>query len=460
MITCSAGLANGAHLESLRAEDGDILSKTDLSRTDLSMPTIIYVTHFDPSEDGNGGNHRAYQILQDLDRSVGRDNVVVVNQPEWLQRQASQTARTTGGIQVGDKLRQSLPPNHIARRIWRAILEPARRTRRAKQKLMRGMENPWRVMLDAPFSIKSYSSPSMLSYYNTLARSVTKPAACIIAHVGFADLVHVNNECGIPTIACIQNLESFDTSGLDLARKAELYATVIDFANELAVLQSCTERLFISKVETGVVGGLGLPSRYYPYLPVGAIRDRLLATRLKRERTTRRNGLFLLLGSAAHTTTRRAFEWFVSQVQAFGLPKNTHVVVGGLGTDTLLPHGALLPGVELRGRLDQAELDELIVSVEAVLLPQFQGFGALTRLAEMSCAGVPGLTSSHPAFAVDLPPGIDVVEGSWQAWTNKMQEVHDGAIATATHIDLYLGWERKQPRSLDIALADMGFLLQ
>ncbi|NIO21886.1 MAG: hypothetical protein GTN76_14435, partial [Candidatus Aenigmarchaeota archaeon] len=224
-----------------------------------------------------------------------------------------------------------------------------------------------------------------------------------------------------------------------------MLAEVVDFANEFHVLAQCAERLFISKVEAGLIGGLGLSAQYYPYRPVGLIRRRLEHTRRCRAKAQIERGLFLLLGSARHRSTRESFLWFVQQVQTHGLPNGARVIVGGLGTDSLLSPGVEVPGLEFRGWVQQDELDRVMMSARAVLMPQQVGFGSLTRLAELSCAGVPGIVSTHPTYAVDVPPGIEVVSDEWGNWYRAMERLakNDQRITTG-----YSKWKRTQPRTL------------
>ena len=44
---------------------------------------MLVISHFVPSPVGDGGNHRAYQIVHDLDQVVGTGNVVVLALPSW-----------------------------------------------------------------------------------------------------------------------------------------------------------------------------------------------------------------------------------------------------------------------------------------------------------------------------------------------------------------------------------------
>ena len=134
-----------------------------------------------------------------------------------------------------------------------------------------------------------------------------------------------------------------------------MYSKFIDLANELGIFTQCTERLFISKVETGLVNGLGVTARYYPYLPVGDIRARLDLVQYERLKGNIEPGLFLIMGTAGHDTTRASFEWFVQNAQAHGLPTGVKIVVVGLDTEKLLPPGVVIPGLECRGWVEQNE---------------------------------------------------------------------------------------------------------
>jgi glycosyltransferase involved in cell wall biosynthesis len=229
-------------------------------------------------------------------------------------------------------------------------------------------------------------------------------------------------------------------------RRWRRYATAIDFANELSILTQGDERLFISKVEAGMVGGLGLSAYYYPYLPVGAIRQRLNEIRQQRSAERQEAGLFLMLGHAGHLTTREAMTWFVEQAQVHGLPEGIRVVVGGTRTDELCPVEGEVPGLEFRGWLEQPDLDRLLIQVKGVLAPQRRGFGALTRLPELACAGLPVITSRHTTYAINPTPGLYVATDDWRSWRERMTQLNQDSphVSTAD----YDAWEEQQPRPL------------
>jgi hypothetical protein len=375
----------------------------------------IHVSHYNVRPVGHGGYHRTYQIQHDLELAVGKDNVVTIDNPR-LQESRSPLVR-------------------VARKIRRALILSTVYA-----------ENPHKLLAKTYFTKKLFSFPDLLAHYERVVKDIAKPAVCVIQHPGFADLVQINLRHGIPTISCTQNLEAFDTSVL-YRRKWGMYAKVIDFANEFGVFAQCAERLFISKVEAGLISGLGLPSYYYPYLPVRVIRKRLEWIRQERSKGHIAPGLFLMLGTAGHDTTKESFAWFVQNAQVYGLPSGVKVVVGGLQTDELLPPGSSVSGLELKGWLEQEDLDQLLVRAKAVLAPQRFGFGALTRLPELSCAGIPVVVSRHATYAIDPTPGLEIVNDDWDAWYAKMEQLAKNNVYLSE--DDYYAWEQGQPRTLE-----------
>jgi hypothetical protein len=81
----------------------------------------------------------------------------------------------------------------------------------------------------------------------------------------------------------------------------------------------------------------------------------------------------------------------------------------------------------------------------AVVVPQFSGFDSVTRLTELSCAGVPSLTSAHPTWAIDVPPGVHVLGDAWPQWHDLL---HDLARSPQQAAWDYPAWEATQPQSL------------
>ena len=401
---------------------------------------IIYITHTTPAEVGNGGVHRSYQVLHELEKIVGRDRVLVLTAGFLASLVNNGTAGVVNGSRRGDRT--------LSR--W-VDFRSGTATRFAK--------NPYRLFHRTTFATGLH--PVIKDYYASLFNENFAPAICLFDHAQFAELIPINRKHRIATVSCTQNLDSlgddFDSIAANLAaysgdrvgtqQRLAVYATMTDFANELQSLAQCDERLFISKLEAGLMSGVGLSFHYYPYVPVGAVRERQEEIRRRRVTGERESGLFLLIGSASYAPIRKSCEWFIQNAKEHPLPPGVRVVVIGAGTNKLLPAGESVPGIELKGWAEQEELDQLLVRAQAVLVPQQFGFGAPTRLSELSCAGIPVVGCHHATYAIDAPPGFRVTEATWEAWYARIEQLsrEDAQVPE----DEYNAWEAAQPKPLE-----------
>jgi hypothetical protein len=298
-------------------------------------------------------------------------------------------------------------------------------------------------MQQKAFGTSPFLDKTFLTHYEE-ALQENAISVAVLDDSRFELLIDINERFQVATIACPQNLESLDWGLADAGQKRQRKIRSRDLAHELGILSKCSERLFISKAETALVGGCGLPAHYYPYVPVGQIRRWAEDVRRRRQQGSPEHGLFLMIGSAVHPPTFQAFHWFVQHALTNGLPKGVRVVVIGRGTNKLLPDKKSVPGLEIRGWVEQSEMEQLLVSSWSVLVPQFQGLGSLTRLPELASAGVPVLVSRHPTLALDVPPNASVVPvDTWEQWCNGIQAM----MTSKSYIDngRYTEWERAQP---------------
>ena len=389
------------------------------------MATIIYVSRIDISDIGAGGHHHGYQIVHNLE-TIDKVQVQTFNPNQW------------------GKTRTFMD---------RAWYWSIRKCGLNKLKIRLSFDNPYNLIAFTSYTTKHFVPPTFFRAYEKKLKTLQKPVVCVLADTRLGKVVDINKRHRIPTVLCIQALESFDTREVDLQRKLSVKARMVDFANELWLLSQADARLFISQVEAGIVGGLGLSAIFHPYLPVGKIRQRLQEVRQRRLATSPQAGLFLMLGSADHDTTRDAMHWFIEQAQRGGIPKGIQIVVGGQNTDQLLPPGQIIPGLELRGWLSQPELDRLLSQIKGVLIPQQTGFGALTRLPELACADIPVIVSQHPTHAIDNTPGLYIASDNWSNWCEKMEQLNKENI----HISQaeYETWESSQPQPLAAVVSEL-----
>jgi len=369
------------------------------------MTSVVLVTSRTPAAVGPGGRHRAYQLRFELESAFGPDRCHLLDLAGWRER-------------LPDAARASRPAHPLA------------------------------LLYPTGFSPSGFAPRGFLEAYEALVARLPGPVVTVVDDARLRPVVEAARRRDLSTVACLHNLESLDLATMGPRGWARPGSHLLDLAIELDALRGCDARLLISKVEAGIVGGLGLEADLHPYLPVGAIRDGLLAVRRARTSGQREPGLFPVLGSAMHATTRRALERLLLDVREQGLPPDTRLVFVGARTEDL--PGPRPPGVEIRGWVDQPELDRLLVAATCVVVPQFSGFGAVTRIIELACAGVPVLVGRHPTFAIDVPPGVHVFDRDRTRLRDGL-----GAIAGVTPPTLaaWETWEAAQPRTLVPAVA-------
>lgn len=364
--------------------------------------TVLLVSRTPIHAGGHGDQRRDYQIWHDLTQS-GAD---VLTLPFFDWHLAAQ--------------QQPRPPLNWRDR-WRARFAAR----------LPGLKPP-------DYPPRPFVPEAFYAEYEGRLKNLPRPLAVVLTDARLGRAAELNQKHGVATIWCPHNLEALDAHrcGPD---KAELQKACSAWADEMWNLGQGAARLFISRVEMALANGLGMPSHYYPYLPVGLLRKRLHQIR---QRRAPRAGLFVLMGCANHATTRRAMQWFAEQARKHGLPNGVRVVAVGEKSETL----TTADGLELRGWLEQNELDELLAQCQAVLAVQTDGFGALTRLAEMACAGVPVLVSRHPVAALDAPPGLHVINDEWPAWCAALADMRQ-ANACVPQAE-YETWAAAQPQPL------------
>jgi hypothetical protein len=395
----------------------------------------MFVSYRAATAEGDGGNHRTYQILSDLQEELGHDRVGHLALDDWATRPESWRPVRRGALGG-----------------VRAL--PAR----LRQRLLRMTENPYRLL-----TRKGWSQRADFGTRGVLAGEFTAEYVNRVGQRGGADigivdhplLDHirsVNAGFGAPTIIASHNLESLDVGKVQLTSRVATQRDGVDFGNELWALSRFEARLAISRIEAAVLNGVGLTCQFYPYVPRGQVRARLFETARARAVKQPERQLFLVMGTAFHAPTRRSLQWFIARALRFGLPKRAQVVLVGSHVEDLVPPGCRIPGLDVRGRISEEELGDLLERVGTALVPQRMGFGALTRIPELSCAGVPSLVFPHASYAIDPSPGVRVLADD--TWCTLIRGMCDAMEAPSPQIDPeeYCAWEARQSRPLGPAL--------
>lgn len=379
--------------------------------------TVVVVGAFPPQASGHGGHHRAYQVMHDLQAMDEIDQVVHV------------MARPAPAPSTRFDL--------VARRL--------------ASKVARVLENPLTLIGRSHFHVHSLPGPAMAAYREICGQS--RRLVCVLEDPASGHIARFNRSRHIPTVVCPQNVESLDSGVLEFSGTPghmDAMASAAALGAEYEVLRACDERLFISTVETALWSGFGLVSRYYPYRPVGSMRIKQDAIRDARDPASIEAGTFLLFGNILNPNTHASFHWFLDQAHANGLPSGVRVLVAGRGTNDLrsLPRA---DGIDILGELSDTEVTRVLSRVGAVLIPRRSGFGAFTRLADLSCAGVPALVAEAALFALSPPPGMEPVGPDWPDWVEKLQQYAARTILVPAAE--YASWEERQRPAIQDALS-------
>ncbi len=383
---------------------------------------VIFVTRTGDSAVGGGGKHRGYQIVTELTEVLGSTHVQILYLRQW---------------------KELLPQKNkplIINRFLGAI-------QYRSHQISRVLENPVYIRDKSTYTIRNFVPKQFSRDYQELLAATPKPVICILDDARFKFIAETNIQQKVPTIFCPHNLESLDR--VIFNNQSLSPALGINLVHELNALAGAMQCLFISKTEYALAASLGLNAAFYPYLPIGEIRDQMQAVASRRAMVSQEPGLFLLLGSANHDATRFSMSWLLDQIKILGLPQQARVLCVGKDTDRLLRSDQQIPGVELLGWVKQASLEDFLIRATAVLVPFCRGAGALTRLSELSCAGVPLIVSEFAVAGLDPVPGLTFVKNEGAAWISAMRQHIEQQNSPATRQTAeYQRWEARQPRTL------------
>src|SRR5258705_11961573 len=132
------------------------------------QPSVIYVTHAAPSEIGNGGVHRSYQVLHELEKIVGSDRVLMLTGDFLSSLVHNRSLGNVNGSRHTDRrLRQ-----------WAAFRSGS---------AVRFVKNPYRLFHRTLFATGLH--PVIKDYYASRLKEITEPVICVFDHVQFAELI-------------------------------------------------------------------------------------------------------------------------------------------------------------------------------------------------------------------------------------------------------------------------------
>jgi len=191
-------------------------------------------------------------------------------------------------------------------------------------------------------------------------------------------------QVGAKIIAYPHNLESLVPTQVDYYSKKVSPYWLYD---EVSLYQLCDEVYCISKEETWLLQLFGVNAKYFPYYPPKVVETELIKIKNSREhRMSNKSKMFLILGSATNPPTKLGMQ---ALLQYFSQKNNLPYEVHLAGYQTEMFSTFISPSIILHGTMSKEDLDNLLMSVDGLIINQATTSGALTRIVENRIAGIP-----------------------------------------------------------------------
>jgi hypothetical protein len=135
----------------------------------------------------------------------------------------------------------------------------------------------------------------------------------------------------------------------------------------------------------------------------------LLGIRARRRAATPTR--LLLLGSIGNPPTAAGMRELLHLLGSLPGGRALPVDIAGFGTEALAPH-LIGTSYRLHGSVNQELLADLLVQAKVLLAHQTAAAGALTRIPEMLCAGVPVVANPVAARSATELPGVHIYDST------------------------------------------------
>jgi len=202
-----------------------------------------------------------------------------------------------------------------------------------------------------------------------------------------------------------QNLDSLTPGAVDPMSRRRAPVWMHDEINvlRLADLVCC-----ISREEQWLLALFGVQSLYLPFYPAEEARPGLRAIRERRR--TCSPGKILIMGSVVNGPTLAGMQALVANAgRLVEAARGRQIVLAGFGTEVFR---SALPNGEFRvlGSVSEVHMTDLLCDAAACVCYQLGTTGALTRIPQLLCAGVPVLANYVAARTYYGMAGLIVTE--------------------------------------------------
>lgn len=379
---------------------------------------VVFISVGPPDPRAGGGPSRSHQLLCELQSFFGEGNVTQLCSGDFLPEARDATSLV----------------NRAFRR-WKRITT-----------------NPFQLVSRENFGVAHVPSAALHRYRLEL-RKQPEPGLCVLESPILTPLKRVNDEMGFRTVVAPWSYESLTHNLLPMTSafakikgheasrldRLDVRAVLTSFANDLIFSAEAERTWALSIVESQFLEACGIASGYLPYYPVGESEDGLRAVRRQRRPEA---GLFVICGGG-NDQNLLGLQALLRHLRKEDIPAGARIVIVGL---QVLPKALtvhLEEKIEFRGRLPEGEFSDLLAKAHAVLIPQTCGFGCITRVADMLCAGIPVVAGAILANGIGQVPGVRFVADTPGAWASALSAEMAQAPTVYPEAE-YQAWQQAQ----------------
>lgn len=190
----------------------------------------------------------------------------------------------------------------------------------------------------------------------------------------------------IPVVSIIHNIEAFLPRSMNVTPQWDL------LQNEVRILSSSRLCITIAREDAWMLQNFGIDCHYHPYYPAQSDAERLAKIRSTRKKSAPK--FFLSLGTAYNPPTLLGMQR-LANIWPTVAGSDTPLVLAGYGVERFFRQESFSRAVNVIGSVPQEKLDALLTDCLACVLHQDVGSGALTKIPELLCAGVPVVANRH-----------------------------------------------------------------
>ncbi|HVU34455.1 MAG TPA: hypothetical protein VHE61_13550 [Opitutaceae bacterium] len=304
-----------------------------------------------------------------------------------------------------------------------------------------------RIKMKPDRNLIRYLASDYLRYRSTL-RSASAPAVFLVEEAIDYPRIRAAHDMRTPIVAAPHNLETIQqTPPRDFYSGEELPFCL---QREIDFLALSRVVFCISREEQWLLANHGINADFLPYHPPVSTRDRLQRIRAARVGTARTSELFAF--TTGNSTKNLEGLIALSELVA-AMPANSgfHLHVGGFETEKARRYFPT-DRCTFHGEVDDATLETLMIRCQASVVCQYSGAGALTRIPELLCAGIPVLATPHAARSAQHLDGVHIFHDAVEllALSRSDPPIPRAPTPDTAAEDRFAGWIRRlaaEPRS-------------